>query len=55
LYLSVQRKKVEQYRGDYYDVLDQIQRQIEKEEAQNARLEKQMQDAKDKINYFSNK
>lgn len=55
LYLNVQRKKVEQYRGDYYDVLDQIQRQIEKEEMQNARMEKQIRDAKEKINYFSNK
>jgi ATPase subunit of ABC transporter with duplicated ATPase domains len=55
LYLNVQRKKVEQYRGDYYDVLDQIQRQIEKDEMQNARMEKQIRDAKEKINYFSNK
>ena len=47
--------KVEQYRGDYYDVVEQISSQIEKERAQNARAEKQIIDAKEKINFFSNK
>lgn len=55
LYLNVHSKQVEQYRWDYYDVVDQIARQIEKEKTQNARAEKQIQDAKDKINFFANK
>lgn len=55
LYLNVMTHKVEQYRWDYYDVLDQIARQIEKEQSQNARLEKKITDAKEKINFFANK
>ena len=55
LYLNKDRKLVEQYRGDYYDVVEQIQAQIEKERKQNARMEKKIEDAKDKINFFSNK
>jgi hypothetical protein len=35
--------------------VEQIAAQIEKENAQNARAEKQIADAKEKINFFSNK
>lgn len=55
LYLNVMTQKVEQYRWDYYDVVEQISAQIEKERAQNARAEKQILDAKEKINFFANK
>ena len=55
LYLNVMRLQVEQYWGDYYDVVEQIQQQIEKEKQQNARMEKKIIDAKEKINFFSNK
>lgn len=55
LYLNKARLQVEQYRGDYYDVVDQIAAQIEKDKMQNARAEKKIADAKDKINFFSNK
>ncbi len=55
LYLNRDRKLVEQYRWDYYDVVDQIQAAIDKEIKQNARMEKQIEHAKDKINEFSNK
>ena len=55
LYLNKDRQQVEQYRGDYYDVVEQIQAQIEKEQMQNARAAKKIADAKDKINFFSNK
>jgi len=55
LYLNVFRKNVEQYRWDYYDVVEQINAQIEKEKTQNARAEKKIADAKEKINFFSNK
>ena len=55
LYLNVFRKNVEQYRWDYYTVLEQINSQIEKEQMQNARAEKKIADAKEKINFFSNK
>jgi len=55
LYLNKDRCNVEQYRWDYYDVVEQIQAQIEKEQKQNARAQKKIQDAKEKINFFSNK
>jgi hypothetical protein len=55
LYLNKARCQVEQYRGDYYDVVEQIAAQIEKEQMQNARAEKKITEAKEKINFFSNK
>ena len=55
LYLNVSVHKVEQYRWDYYDALDQIAKEIEKAKSLNARMEKQITDAKEKINFFANK
>lgn len=55
LYLNVINHQVEQYWWDYHNVVEQIANQVEKEKTQNARLEKQIQDAKDKINFFANK
>lgn len=55
LNLDVYTKKVEQYVGDYFDVIDQIAVQIDKEEKKNAQLRKNIQDRKDKINFFANK
>lgn len=55
LYLNKARCQVEQYRGDYYDVVEQIAAQIEREQTQNARAEKKIADAKEKINFFANK
>ncbi|USN57334.1 MAG: ABC-F family ATP-binding cassette domain-containing protein [Candidatus Peribacteria bacterium] len=55
LYLNIMTHQVEQYWGDYYSVQDQIEAQVEKEIKQNARAVKQIQDAKDKINQFSQK
>jgi len=55
LYLNVQNRQVEQYNGNYHAVLKDIAARVEKEQRQNAQLEKQIQADKDKINYFSNK
>jgi ATPase subunit of ABC transporter with duplicated ATPase domains len=55
LYLDVYTKKVEQYVGDYFDVVTQITARIEKENMKNAQLAKQIQEKKDKANFFSNK
>ncbi|GAB4149063.1 MAG: hypothetical protein OHK0017_12460 [Patescibacteria group bacterium] len=55
LYLDVHTHKVEQYTGDYYTVVEEIKARIERERMQNARLQKQIADQKDKINFFSNK
>lgn len=48
-------KKVEQYVGNYFNVVEQIQAQIEREEKKNAQLRKSIQDRKDKVNFFSHK
>lgn len=55
LYLDVHTHKVDQYVGDYFTVLEKIEEQIEREQRQNARMEKSIQDQKDKINFFSHK
>lgn len=55
LNLDIYTKKVEQYVGDYFDVVEQIAAQIEREQRKNAQLEKNIQDRKDKVNFFSHK
>lgn len=55
LYLNTQRRVVEQYNGNYHAVIKDIAAQVEKEQRENARLAKEIQANKDKINYFSNK
>lgn len=55
LNLDVYTKKVEQYVGDYFDVIEQIAGQIERERRKNAQLQRNIQDRKDKINFFANK
>lgn len=55
LYLDSYTHKVEQYIGDYYNVLGEIEARIERERAKNAQLRKSIQDRKDKVNFFANK
>ena len=55
LYLDSYTHKVEQYVGDYYEVLGEIEAQIERDRAKNAQLKKSIQDRKDKINFFAHK
>ncbi len=55
LYLDVHTKKVEQYVGNYYDLLNEISARIERENRKNAQLEKKIQDNKDKANFFAQK
>jgi ATP-binding cassette, subfamily F, member 3 len=55
LHLDSFTHKVQQYVGDYFEVVAQIEAQIEREQRQNARMEKDIQDQKDKINFFSHK
>ncbi len=55
LNLDVYTKKVEQYVGDYFDVIEQIAGQLERERSKNAQLQKNIQDRKDKINFFAHK
>ncbi|NTV55204.1 MAG: ABC-F family ATP-binding cassette domain-containing protein [Candidatus Moranbacteria bacterium] len=55
LYLDVHTHKMEQYSGNYYDVVEEISRRIEKEQRENARLEHTIKEKKDQANVFANK
>ena len=55
IYLDSHTKKIENYVGDYYSVVEEISKRIEREIKKNAQLEKAIQDRKDKVNFFSNK
>jgi ATPase subunit of ABC transporter with duplicated ATPase domains len=55
LYLDVFTKKIEQYYGNYFDVVQQISARIEKENMKNAQLAKEIQENKDKANFFAQK
>ncbi|MBP7770455.1 MAG: ABC-F family ATP-binding cassette domain-containing protein [Candidatus Pacebacteria bacterium] len=55
LYLDVRTRQVEQYVGNYDDVLAEISLRIEKENRKNALLAKEIQENKDKANFFANK
>lgn len=55
LYLDVHTRKVEQYVGDYFDVLKEVTAKIERENRKNALLAKEIQANKDKANFFANK
>src|SRR3989344_2073806 len=55
LYLDSFTKKVQWYQGNYYDVLEQVASQLEKDASKNARLSKAIIDKKEKANYFANK
>mgnify|MGYP002132704688 FL=1 len=53
LYLDVFSKKVEQYVGNYYDVVKQITARVEAENRKNALLQKEIQAKKEKANKFA--
>ncbi len=55
LYLDVFTKTVEQFVGDYYDVVERIKAQIERENMKNAQMEKQAQANKEQANVFAHK
>jgi len=55
LYLDVFTQKIEQYNGDYFDVQEKIKARQLKENRKNAQLAKQIQENKDKANYFAKK
>ncbi len=55
LYLDVFTHTIEQYTGDYYDVVEEIKRRIEKEQSENVRLERTIKEKKDQANVFANK
>ncbi|MBI3671377.1 ABC-F family ATP-binding cassette domain-containing protein [Candidatus Azambacteria bacterium] len=55
LYLDIFTRKVEQFSGDYFDVVKNIAAQIEKENRKNAQFEKEIIANKEKANFFAHK
>ncbi len=55
LYLDVHTNKIEQYVGNYFDVVDEIGKRIERERLQNARMDAEIQRMKDQANVFAHK
>ncbi|MEK7195732.1 MAG: ATP-binding cassette domain-containing protein, partial [Patescibacteria group bacterium] len=55
LYLDVFTKKIEQYMGNYVDVVEEIKARIERERMKNARLEKDIEHRKDQAGFFAQK
>lgn len=55
IYLDVFTHKIESYVGDYFSVVEEISKRIEREQMENARAEKLIQDRKEKVNFFANK
>ena len=55
LYLDVFTHKVEQYTGNYYDVVEEIGKRIERENLQNARAEQEIKKLKAQAEQFAHK
>ncbi len=55
LYLDIFTKTVEQYTGDYFNVVEEIKKRLERERMKNVRLEKDIQHRKDQANFFAQK
>ena len=55
LYLNIYNRKIEQYVGNYFNVVKQITAQIEKDNSKNARLAKEAIEKKEKANFFAMK
>ncbi len=55
LYLDIFNKKVEQYTGNYFTVVEEIKIRLEKERMKNARLEKDISHRKEQANFFAQK
>lgn len=53
IYINTQEYKIEQYVGNYFKVVEDIKRQVERAERANAQLEKEIQNNKDKVNFFA--
>jgi ATP-binding cassette subfamily F protein 3 len=55
LYLDVFNHKVEQYTGNYFDVVEEIKNRIERENLQNARLQNQIKEKRSQAEVFAHK
>lgn len=55
IYLDIHSRQIETYVGDYYSVVEEISKRIEREQMKNAQLAKQIIDRKEKVNFFAHK
>jgi len=55
IYLDSFTHQTEMYVGDYFSVVEEINRRVEREQRENAQLEKQIKDRKEKVNFFAHK
>lgn len=55
LYVNAQNQTVEQYVGNYFKAVEEIKKRIEREQRANELLEREIQDKKDKVNFFAQK
>lgn len=55
LYLDVFTHKIEQYTGNYYDVVKEIEERIERENLKNARLQMQIKEKRSQAEVFAHK
>ena len=53
IYINTQEYRIEQYVGNYFKVVGEIKREVERAERANAQLEKEIQNNKDKVNFFA--
>ncbi len=55
LYLDIFTKKIEQYTGNYFDVLKEITARLERERMKNVRLQRDILHRKEQVNFFAQK
>ncbi len=55
LYLDVHTHKIEQYTGNYYDVVEEIKARVERENLQNARMQAQIKEKRAQAEVFAHK
>jgi len=55
LYLDVFTHKIEQYTGNYYDVVEEIKNRMERENLQNARMQSQIKEKRSQAEVFAHK
>jgi ATP-binding cassette subfamily F protein 3 len=55
LYLDIHTRKIEKYDGNYYNVVEEITKRIEREELANARAEAEMKKKREQAEVFAHK
>jgi ATP-binding cassette subfamily F protein 3 len=55
LYLDVHTHKIEQYAGNYFDVVEEIKARVERENLQNARMQAQIKEKRAQAEVFAHK